>query len=340
MAVRRVSDRRLIDRAVGRISRTAHGLHARLFPARVARARAAEAARIEREQQAATERLDREQAGALAAVEAILDREAIAAHVREAVQRATLHLDPCPYIVVDRWLPDAVYRAMIEAMPPAIFFADRPPLARHRVLVPFDTGPAYARRVWSFIARDVVEATLGEALRQKFREPLDAYIATFCPRWLDEPDQRLRVSDGRIMLRRPGYVIDTHRDPKWGFVTALVYLAREHDSETYGTQLYRVHGDAEASDDKPLWIDSARCELVTSVPFRANSMLAFLNSTGAHGASIPADARPANLERYVYQVRLGPGSAGIERLISLMPPEQRAQWAGKKLRRAVGDSMQ
>ena len=34
------------------------------------------------------------------------------------------------------------------------------------------------------------------------------------------------------MLRRPGYVIAPHRDPKWGFVTGLVYLASAGDNES------------------------------------------------------------------------------------------------------------
>jgi hypothetical protein len=332
-----MNDRSLLDRAAGKLARTRQTVHQRLFPRHYESALAREALRIETEQRLATERLDREQADALRAVESLLNRDRIGAHVRSAIDSATLHLDPCPHIVVDNWLPPDVYETMIRAMPPAIFFADRPPLARHRLLVPFHVGPAYSRRVWNFMADDIVEATLGDALRDRFRAPLDDYIATFCPRWLDESDQRLRVSDGRIMLRRPGYRIGTHRDPKWGFVTALIYLVRPGDNETYGTQLYRVHGDAEASDDKPLWIDPRNCELVKSVPFRANTLLAFLNSTGAHGASIPANAKPADLERYIYQVRLGPDLAGIERLVSLMTPEHRARWAGKKLRKAVGD---
>jgi hypothetical protein len=64
-------------------------------------------------------------------------------------------------------------------------------------------------------------------------------------------------------------------------------------------------------------------------------MLVFLNSEGAHGASIPAD-QPKTLERYIYQFRLGPTPKAINRLISLMPPEQAAMWAGAKTARAGG----
>jgi hypothetical protein len=89
-------------------------------------------------------------------------------------------------------------------------------------------------------------------------------------------------------------------------VTGLVYLARNGDLESYGTQFYRVRDDEDAPSDKPYYVDQARCEEVAAVPFRANTLVAFLNSRGAHGASIPADAKPATLERYLYQFRLGP----------------------------------
>lgn len=124
-------------------------------------------------------------------------------------------------------------------------------------------------------------------------------------------------------------MIRPHRDPKWAFITGLVYLPREGDDEAYGTRLYRVRDDAEAENDKPLYIDEQRCELVTSVPFRPNTLLVFLNSTGAHGASIPPDA-PPTFERYLYQFRLGPDSAGVRRMLSRMTPDRRALWGGGK----------
>lgn len=121
-----------------------------------------------------------------------------------------------------------------------------------------------------------------------------------------------------------------HRDPKWGFVTALMYLAKPGDSEEYGTQLYRVREDAEATSGSVHYIEPERCELARTVPFRPNSMLVFLNAVGAHGAGIPADAEPATLERYLYQFRLGPTTKTISRLVSLMSPEKAALWSGSK----------
>lgn len=334
----------MLDKTLAKLSSAADLLRPRTFFRTLARvdqlvdatrelSSAVEALRIRTEQLMAIERLNCEQEEDLQQLDACLTRGRISAHVRAAVKAAPLHPDPFPHVVVDTWLPPEVYRTMVRALPPAVFFADRE-VSRQRLMVPFGFGPTYSRRVWRFVSHDIVGCVLSDALNEKFQDVLREYVGTFCEQWLKEPDQRLHASDGRIMLRRPGYVIEPHRDPKWGFITGLVYLARDGDNETYGTQLYRVRDDVEAPNDKPLRIDEQRCELVKSVPFRANTLLAFLNSRGAHGASIPADATPATLERYVYQFRLGPDAAAIRRLLSLMPPERRALWSGAKVREA------
>ncbi len=292
---------------------------------------AIEALRVRTEQLAAIEQLNWEQQNDLSRLPQRLNRDRIFAHLHAAVAAAPLHLEPFPHIVVNEWLPPDVYEIVIAGLPPSVFFADRE-VRRQRLMVPFSFAPAYARQVWRFVAEEIV-SSLSEALERKFDQAMRDYVGTFCPRWLDEPRRPLHPSDGRIMLRRSGYVIEPHRDPRWGFITGLVYLARPGDEEEYGTQLYRVRDDVEASDDKPLRFAPERCELVKSVPFRANSLFAFQNSKGAHGASVPADA-PASLERYVYQFRLGPDQAGMKRLLSLMAPDQRAQWSGGKSQKA------
>jgi hypothetical protein len=137
------------------------------------------------------------------------------------------------------------------------------------------------------------------------------------------------ASDGRIMLRRPGFNLPPHRDPKWGFLTCLLYLPRASDSEAWGTRLYRVEGDGDAQGVKPHWIKPEQCRAVADVPFRANTMFIFLNSAGAHGASIAEDAQPPDLERYAYQFRIGPSRPAMDALIPLLPDERRAEWTGK-----------
>jgi hypothetical protein len=336
----------MLDRALRRITSAADLLRPRTFFRTLARVddvadstrelRAlVEQLQMRTEQLMAIERLDWEQREDLERLAGCLDEQRIAAHVRAAVASAALEHDPFPHVVVHRWLPEDTYAILRGSVPPAVFFADRDP-TRQRLLVPFPLAPAYAQRVWRFVANVIVGRILSGALNDKFEGVVRDYVRSFCPGLPDGFDLTLHPSDGRIMLRRRGYVIPPHRDPKWGFVTGLVYLARKRDNEAYGTRLYRVRADEEAPSGRPFYVDESRCELAKAVPYRPNVLLAFLNSGGAHGASIPADAEPADLERYVYQFRLGPDRNTISTLLSAMPAERRALWAGAKAERAGG----
>lgn len=290
--------------------------------------------RVRTEQLLTIEQTNWERQGEISRLSGQLDPERVRNHVSRAVARAPIVDDPFPYLIVDKWLPDDVYDRLIDALPPSVFFADRDG-SRQQLPVPLHIAPEYSRRVWQFVAQDIVTGMVGPALTEKLGGTIREYLAHYCE-VPDAVDLTLHASNGRIMLRRPGYVIPPHRDPRWGFVTCLVYLARPGDNAAYGTQLYRVRDDEEAPSGKPFYIDESRCELVRSVPFQPNTMLVFLNSTGAHGASIPADATPATLERYLYQFRLGPTSRTIAELLARMPDEKRALWAGAKSDRAGG----
>lgn len=292
-------------------------------------ATAVEGLRLRTEQLIEIHRRDAEQRAHLEQLSSILDPEGIERHVIAAVVAAPLHTDPFPHLVVEGWLPRKVYNCFIRGLPPAIFFADRED-RRHRLPVPLPLAPAYSVQVWRFMADQIVGRMLHRALSDRFGGVVRDYVRSFCPSLPEDEEFTLHPSDGRILLTHPGYVITPHRDPKWGFVTSLAYLARNGDNEAYGTQLYRVQGDDEAPSGRPFYIDERRCELVKTVPFRPNTLLAFLNSRGAHGASIPADAQPPTLKRHVYQFRLGPDNHTIARLLALMPEERRRLWIGTK----------
>ena len=289
--------------------------------------------RIQTDQLLTIQRMDWEKRFELARMDKWFDEDRIDAHINAAFDRTALELDPYPHIVIEKWLPEDVYERIVEAMPPSVFFAhDRD----EHWAVPSGVAPLYSRQVWALVANTIVGQMIYKALNRKFQDTICRYMRSFVPTLPRDIDLTLHPSDGRIMLRRPGYHLAPHRDPKWGFVTGIVYRAREGDNESHGTQIYRVRDDAEAPTSRVYYPEAAKCELVKDVPFRANTMLAFLNSEGAHGASIPADAQPANLERYIYQFRLGPTGKVIKRLTDLMAPEQAAMWAGAKTARASG----
>jgi hypothetical protein len=291
--------------------------------------------RVRTEQLLTIEQMNWDTQGKVSRLTQQLTPERVRAHVTRAIAKAPLDDDPFPHLIVDEWLPDDVYDRLIDALPPSVFFADRDD-SRQQLPVPLHFAPDYSRRVWQFLAQDVVTGMVGPALTDRLGPTIHDYLTSYCE-VPDGIDLSLHASNGRIMLRRPGYVIPPHRDPRWGFITCLAYLARPGDNAAYGTQLYRVRDDEEAPSGKPFYLDQSRCELVKSVPFQPNTMLVFLNSTGAHGASIPAEAQPATLERYLYQFRLGPTSRTIAELLACMPEHKRVMWAGTKSARA-GDA--
>ena len=113
-------------------------------------------------------------------------------------------------------------------------------------------------------------------------------------------------------------------------LTCLLYFAGSKDSEEYGTDIFRVFDDREANYTQTYYPEQngSRVELVKRVPFKPNSMLVFLNSAGAHGATIPDEA-PPTLERYSYQFYIGPSPDDIATLIRDLPAERQALWRSK-----------
>ena len=280
------------------------------------------------EQLTAISRADAADAGRLEELPALLQADRARAHVIQALKASEMRTDPFPYVIVDDILPPDLYEAVVAAIPPRVLFEDRP-VNKQQVKVPPPFAPQYSRRVWNFLIGDVVEKVLKPTIVAKFREPLTEYLRRFWPGIPStEVEASLTSSDGRIILRRAGYLIPPHRDPRWGFLTIIVYLARSGDPETWGTQLYKVRDDTDASSAQPYWINDIRCELVKNIPFRPNRAIAFLNSDGAHGASLPADA-PPDFERYIYQWRIGANRALMEKLKAQLTPEARVAWEGK-----------
>jgi hypothetical protein len=241
------------------------------------------------------------------------------------VGRAELHLDPGAHIVIEDLLPEDICDELVEAVPGSEFFSAQN-VKRQEIGVPFVFAPEYNRMVWGFFYR-VLEDAILPAVVEKFRPALDDFMRKHWPRRgsFAESGVKLGVWNSRIMLRRPGYRIRPHRDPRWAFLTCLVYLQRPGDPHAYGTQFYRLREEREPEHHSPLWVDEGECELVKEVPARRNSAVVFLNSTGAHGAFVPSDA-PAGLERFIYQVQFGPDEATRQMLIDELDGAALASW--------------
>jgi len=254
-----------------------------------------------------------------------VDKAAVLAHVTSAVEQGQLHLDPCPHLVIDKVFPDDFFNWLVDALPAPLFFEKTSDL-RDEMPVPFVMAPAYNRAVWDLF-HEAIEKAFLPAVIAAFRPALDEFVRASWPSlgsW-DESGITLRAANPRLMLRRKGYLIKPHRDPRWAFLVALFYAAPRSAPHTYGTQLYRLLEERDEPHTSPLWLAPEECELVRDVPGIGNSALVFLNSTGAHGASVPDDA-PPDLLRYVYQARFSPDAPTKKRLLDLLVGDGRERW--------------
>jgi hypothetical protein len=319
---------------LARLRRQVEVLEARVEEGTQRAARAeAETARIERDaaQLRLTLRLDEQHEDAIKALPSLLDAPRLVEHVRGAISSTPLQMEPYPHLVVENVLPPDVYRLLLRAIPPAAFFTDRDPI-KQNLRIPLKFGPVLTRRVWDFFDVVIAREAIRPAVMEVFREPLRLHTDTlFGAAYRERVDALPQaITGGRVMLRRPGYFLGPHRDPKRSMLTCLMYLAKPEDSPVYGTEIYRVIDDGESSYSQTYYPEEEgrRCELVKVVPYRANSMLVFLNSFGAHGARIPQDA-PADTQRHAYQFYIGPEPEALDALIKDLPPDRQALWRPK-----------
>jgi hypothetical protein len=246
------------------------------------------------------------------------DGDRVSSHVERAVGAAAMDDDPMPHIVVHDLMPAATYRALIDGIPPAVCFSQKDRRKQDFKLSQADVIPEWTQTALGFMEERLIPEMLVPALVHRFESHIRAtYALTYGP----EVGARLAAlphvaSAGRLMLRRPGYHLNPHLDPRRVVVTCLVYLARSGDSEQFGTTFFRISGTPVIDQRSTFYPEEKGlvCTFVKAAPFRANSAVAFLNARGAHGADIPKSA-PARTERYAYQFYVGLEPAALAALV-------------------------
>jgi hypothetical protein len=273
----------------------------------------------------------------LGTVEAKLDRARIADAIHQAMERAEVEEDPSTHLCLTDLLPRDFYDLLIEAMPPPPCFRYADPTKQdfepHSAML----VPDLSRIVWTFFEDEVVEKLLTPALLAKFGPFVRGhYEDVFGREFADEAMQWPQRSRGRLMLRRPGYSLKPHLDPKKVLFTCLIYFARPGDSEEHGTQLYRVDRPFQASSLKTYYPEQHgyRCAPARTIPFLPNTGFAFINGNAAHGAGIPPDSNQT--ERYAYQFYATPPGGAFADLVRRLPPERQALFEGLELPQQTG----
>jgi hypothetical protein len=240
------------------------------------------------------------------------------AHVRRAIAAAPLETDPSVHVVINELIPADTYDAILDGLPQSVFFNQRDAAKQNMKLDQVDIVPQWTLETLAFIENLLIPKMMVPALLERFAPHIREY---YVREYGAEKGPALAAvphfaSGNRLMLRRPGYHLDPHLDPRRAVFTALIYFARPGDSEAYGTSFYRMSGTPAIDRTNTFYprTQGIHCDLVKMVPFKANSAVAFLNWGGAHGADIPKDA-PEDTLRYSYQFYVSPDAAGVAALL-------------------------
>lgn len=233
-------------------------------------------------------------------------------HVRQAIAAAPLLDDPMPHLIVNNLLPQATYEAILGGLPGEVCFSDRDTAKQNMRLVQSEGAPEWTVRMLTFLERNLIPQMMVPTLLDRFAPHIEAL---YTERFGSERGRELAAAphiatSGRLMLRRPGYKLEPHLDPKRVVITTLLYFARPDDDESFGTAFYRMRGTP-VIDRTNTFFPAQQgivCDLVKSTSFHPNMAVAFLNHGGAHGAGISKSA-PRDTMRYTYQFYISPVTA-------------------------------
>lgn len=230
----------------------------------------------------------------------------VAEHVNGTISQTLLLTDPCPHIVINDIFPTEMYEAISRELPPLEFWRQGQS-GRDNWTVGEDTAPVKPEAAWSFMNDVVASRVVMPALVEKFGNYWPS--ATSDGNGVESGSTKVdyRMYDGRLMLRRPGYSLEPHVDPRRSMLTVMMYMGTSSGSDEYGTKLFTSDRELPAKYAGiyyPLR-EGAACVLAKSVPCRRNSMLVFASRFGIHGADIPSDAEPSTLTRFTYHFFVG-----------------------------------
>jgi hypothetical protein len=228
------------------------------------------------------------------------DGGAIEAHIEGAIARAVVSADPFPHVLIDQLLPTAFYNRILEALPTVDYWRSSG-RARDYWEINTDVGPWQTEVLWRFVDQRIVDQMLRPRLVETFHHHLADY-------WrdgfgVDAACVTYHTDEGRLQLRRKGYLLRPHLDPPHAALTGLFYLARPGDDPRYGTGLYKPASPLPMKRNGIYYPedDGIALEKVVEAPFRANTLLVWMTSLGPHGADLTAPDVPKSLERYTYQ---------------------------------------
>jgi hypothetical protein len=261
--------------------------------------------------------------------------------VRAKVEGAELHPDPFPHVVIPNLLPDAFFGLLAGSIPPLEFF-EQSKRGLKANLVLEDDDPYFAaapqdfREVWTKLRDGVVSEEIAPLLVRRLESAIrEKFAALFSSEIADEVmADGFETTGGRIMARKPGYVLRAHTDSAHYAVTCLLYFTSAEDESSGALCLFRPERTPELRHVSTYFPDreeGIEAELVKTIPIRENLFVAFLNDQASlHGLQVDR-TDDSQGDRITYQSHIVPrrdlrpeAATLIERLAD---PAARQRWA-------------
>jgi hypothetical protein len=256
------------------------------------------------------------------------------AAVRQKVESAEIHRDPFPHVVVPDLLPEPFFRELSDAIPP--LDAGGKTVKGNLALEgdDFASAPERFRAPWGRLRDEAVRGAIAEVLASRLEPEIRAKYATvYSPEIADEIIAGGLVStNGRIMLRKPGYTLAPHSDPARFAITCLLYFTAADADSSGALCLFKPDRTPEVRHTSTYYPDQEEgigSELAKVIPISENLFVAFLNGfESLHGVRV--ERGDAGKPRLAYQAHIlpkrDPRRPEAELLARLTDPAARKRW--------------
>ena len=168
----------------------------------------------------------------------------VAAHMFAALESTPLAAEPFPHLYVEQIFPGAVYRAMVDALPPSEFYERQPTTAGRRLSAEINHEwlsrlPEGMAKFWMKLGGLLNSQDLLDRVAAKFSHLLPTMRSHREYHIAAAPDGRVRVRP-RIQLSRArdSFAQKPHTDSPSKFIVGIFYLPRDQALRNFGTSIY------------------------------------------------------------------------------------------------------
>jgi hypothetical protein len=217
-------------------------------------------------------------------------------HFITRLRTARVDLDPFPHYCLDDVFPDDYYQQLLHHLPPIDVYENLYEVTdlkldhfRHRDQRDMNDGwtdrlPPHLKPFWDSFNEWFLSLRLAHAVLESFSSQRASW-----------PEVSV---ESQFIRHRAGYYLGPHSDLYTKLVVLLIYLAPDNSAEHLGTSLYRPKDASFTCPDSKHYSfdDFTR---VKTVPYRPNSLLAFMRSDVSFHGLEPLSTAGRDVIQYV-----------------------------------------